>query len=94
MNVSIEKYLPKDKRIRMVILMAVDMIAVYFASFLGLFIRFDMNVNKIPDVYKRQNIDGSPYIKPFEEKCTLIPFGLRKDWEEKSDKYWLSLIHI
>ncbi|EHI61323.1 glycosyltransferase [Hungatella hathewayi] len=34
------------------------------------------------------NIDGSPYIKPFEEKCTLIPFGLRKDWEEKSDKYW------
>ncbi|MCI9161843.1 MAG: glycosyltransferase [Lachnospiraceae bacterium] len=34
------------------------------------------------------NIDGSPYVKPFEEKCVRIPFGLRKAWEEKSDKYW------
>lgn len=37
------------------------------------------------------NIDGSPYIKPFEKKCVLIPFGLRKEWEEKSDKYWNDL---
>ncbi len=36
------------------------------------------------------NINGSPYIKRFEEKCVLIPFGLRKEWEEKSDRYWLS----
>lgn len=34
------------------------------------------------------NIDGSPYVKPFEKKCVRIPFGLRKEWEEKSDDYW------
>ena len=34
------------------------------------------------------NIDGSPYVKPFEKKCVKIPFGLRKTWEEKSDIYW------
>lgn len=34
------------------------------------------------------NIDGSPYVKPFEGKCVKIPFGLRKEWEEKSDRYW------
>lgn len=34
------------------------------------------------------NIDGSPYVKPFEKKCVQIPFGLRKAWEEKSDQYW------
>lgn len=34
------------------------------------------------------NIDGSPYVKPYENKCVLIPFGLRKEWEEKSDIYW------
>ncbi len=30
-----EKYLPKDKRVRMLTLMAVDILAVWFASFLG-----------------------------------------------------------
>ena len=60
MNASIEKYLPKDKRIRMIILMAVDMIAIYFASFLGLFIRFDMNVNKIPAEYSQAASDFVP----------------------------------
>ncbi len=34
------------------------------------------------------NIDGSPYVKPFEKKCVRIPFGLRAAWEEKSDRYW------
>lgn len=34
------------------------------------------------------NIDGSPYVKPFEKKCVKVPFGLRKEWEEKSDRYW------
>lgn len=34
------------------------------------------------------NIDGSPYVKPFEKKCVIIPFGLRKEWEKKSDDYW------
>lgn len=53
MNISIEKYLPKDKRIRMIILMIIDMVAIYFSSFLGLFIRFDMNVTKIPLEYSQ-----------------------------------------
>lgn len=34
------------------------------------------------------NIDGSPYVRPFERKCILIPFGLRKEWALKSDRYW------
>lgn len=40
----------------------------------------------------RGNIDGSPYIKPFEHKCVIIPFGLRKEWDEKSDYYWANRI--
>lgn len=53
MNVTVEKYLPKDKRIRMVILMFIDMAAIYLSSFLGLFIRFDLNVKKIPHEYSQ-----------------------------------------
>lgn len=34
------------------------------------------------------NIDGSPYVKPYEKKCVLIPFGLRKSLEQKSREYW------
>ena len=34
------------------------------------------------------NIDGSPYVKPYEQKCHRIPFGLRREWEKKSDLYW------
>jgi len=34
------------------------------------------------------NIDGSPYVKLFERKCVKIPFGLRREWEEKSNRYW------
>lgn len=51
MNSSIEKYLPKDKRIRMIILLVADMIAIYISSFLGLFIRFDLKINRIPREY-------------------------------------------
>lgn len=53
MNISIEKYLPKDKRVRMVILMIMDMAAMCLSSFLGLFIRFDMNMAKIPPEYSQ-----------------------------------------
>ncbi len=53
MNSSIEKYLPKDKRIRMVILMIMDIGAICVSSFLGLFIRFDMKVNRIPLEYSQ-----------------------------------------
>ncbi|NBH34016.1 polysaccharide biosynthesis protein [Clostridiaceae bacterium] len=49
----LEKYLPKNKRIRMVILMGIDVGAICLASFLGLFIRFDMNIEKIPPDYSK-----------------------------------------
>lgn len=42
----------------------------------------------------QENIDGSPYVKPFENKCVLIPFGLRKEWDEKSDRYWIKRTDI
>ena len=42
------KYLPENKRIRMLILMAADILGIYIASFAGLFIRFDMTLSKIP----------------------------------------------
>lgn len=51
MKILLEKYLPHSKRARMLILMAVDALAVCLASFLGLFIRFDMNPWKIPLEY-------------------------------------------
>ena len=50
-NVILEKYLPHSKRARMLILMVVDALAVCVASFLGLFVRFDMNVGRIPSEY-------------------------------------------
>lgn len=45
----IEKYLPANRRIRMLVLMAVDVSVICMASFLGLFIRFDLNMERIPD---------------------------------------------
>jgi len=50
MNI-LERYLPKDKRIRMLVLMALDVGAIGLASFLGLFIRFDLSIEKIPTEY-------------------------------------------
>ena len=55
------KYLPKDKRIRMLILMAADVLAIYLASFAGLFIRFDMSVAKIPLGYSEAAANYLPY---------------------------------
>ncbi len=49
----LEKYLPGNKRVRMLVLMAMDMGAVCLASFLGLFIRFDMNLERIPLEYSK-----------------------------------------
>ena len=47
----LEKYLPRDKRVRMGILMAADVLALCLASFLGLFVRFDLNISRIPPEY-------------------------------------------
>jgi len=57
----LQKYLPKDKRIRMLILMAADAAAVWMASFLGLFVRFDMNLSRIPAEYSRAASGYFPY---------------------------------
>lgn len=47
----LEKYMPKNKRLRMLILMAADIVAIQLSSFLALWIRFDLNVGKIPTEY-------------------------------------------
>ncbi len=47
----LDKYLPGNKRVRMLVLMTADIGVVCLASFLGLFIRFDMNVHRIPKEY-------------------------------------------
>ena len=60
MNTLLEKYLPKDKRVRMTILMAVDVCAIALASFLGLLIRFDLNVGRIPGEYMRSAMSYLP----------------------------------
>lgn len=49
----LEKYLPRNKRIRMLILLLIDVMAVLFSSFLGLLVRFDLNISKIPANYSQ-----------------------------------------
>ncbi len=56
----LEKYLPRDKRVRMGILMAADVFALCLASFLGLFVRFDLNISKIPPEYARAALEFLP----------------------------------
>ena len=56
----LEKYLPRDKRVRMGILMAADVLALCLASFLGLFVRFDLNISKIPPEYARAAMEFLP----------------------------------
>lgn len=43
--------MPKNKRARMLILMAADIAAIQLCSFLALLIRFDLNIAKIPAEY-------------------------------------------
>ena len=57
----LEKYLPKDKRVRMGILMVADVFALCLASFLGLFVRFDLNMAKIPPEYAQAALMFLPY---------------------------------
>ena len=57
----LEKYLPRDKRVRMGILMAADVLALCLASFLGLFVRFDLNMDRIPPEYARAALEFLPY---------------------------------
>ena len=57
----LEKYLPRDKRVRMGILMAADVFALCLASFLGLFVRFDLNISRIPPEYAQAAMEFLPY---------------------------------
>ncbi|MBR6614683.1 MAG: polysaccharide biosynthesis protein, partial [Lachnospiraceae bacterium] len=68
----LEKYLPKNKRVRMLVLMCADACAVALASFLGLFVRFDLSVGKIPMEYL---VSANRYL-PFYIISTIIIFLL------------------
>ncbi len=66
----LEKYLPKDKRVRMSILMAADIITICLASLFGLLVRFDLNINNIPQEYASA---AGKYL-PFYIAATLVIF--------------------
>ena len=68
----LEKYLPGNKRVRMLVLMVVDICMVCLASFLGLFIRFDMNIGRIPKEYAQAVLN---YL-PFYVAVTILVFFL------------------
>lgn len=68
----IEKYIPKSKRLRMIILMMLDIGVIGTASFLGLFIRFDMTISKIPAEYSEPALE---YIWIYV-LCSLVVFLL------------------
>ena len=68
----LEKYLPGNKRVRMLVLMMVDIGVICLASFLGLFIRFDMNTVRIPEAYAKAVL---AYL-PFYVAATLVVFFL------------------
>ena len=57
----LERYLPKNKRVRMIILMLVDASVVALASFFGLFIRFDLSLEKIPPEYVQPVLSYLPF---------------------------------
>lgn len=71
-SMFLEKYLPRNKRVRMLVLMLADMCAVALASFLGLFVRFDLNVDKIPTEY----LSAANRYLPFYIVITIIIFFL------------------
>ncbi len=47
----IDRFIPKGKRIRMFLLLIVDVLVIQLSSFLGLWIRFDMQISRIPGNY-------------------------------------------
>lgn len=57
----LDKYLPENRRVRMLVFMAADIGVVCLSSFLGLFIRFDMNINKIPEEYTQAVLTYLPF---------------------------------
>lgn len=57
----IQKYIPKDKRVRMFILMCVDIFMIQISAFLGLLLRFDLGISKIPPEYVKAVISYAPF---------------------------------
>ena len=51
MMTVLKSYLPKNKSVRMFILMIVDIVSIQLTSFLALWVRFDMNISRIPPEY-------------------------------------------
>ena len=74
MNEVLQKYLPQNKRVRMLILMGADVLMICFAAFLGLFVRFDMNIGKIPRGYF---LAVSDYLPVFAAVTLIIFFLFR-----------------
>ena len=68
----LERYLPKGKRTRMLILMLVDVFAVLFSSYMGLLVRFDFTPNNIPQDYL-QTVMAYSWIYVI---CTIVIFLL------------------
>ena len=69
-----EKYLPKNKRVRMIILMFADACVVMLASFLGLLIRFDLDIERIEGRY----LEAVLGYLPFYIAATLVIFLLMR----------------
>lgn len=49
--------MPQDKKIRMIVLLLVDICAIQFSSFMGLWMRFDMRIQSIPQNYAHSVLD-------------------------------------
>lgn len=74
MNELLHKYLPQNKQVRMLILMGVDVLMICLAAFLGLFVRFDMSLGKIPREYFQAVSD---YLPIFAVMTLIIFFFFR-----------------
>ena len=61
MSNFVQKYMPRDKRVRTAFLLCADIAAVCLASFLGLYIRFDMTISKIPVEYSKAVLNFLPW---------------------------------
>ena len=73
-NSFLDRHLPKDKWVRMLGLMGIDVISIYLSAIMGLLVRFDLNWGTVPDNYKKAVLDYLPiYIA-----VTLGVFLVRK----------------
>lgn len=39
-------------------------------------------------VATKGHIEGSNYLKPYQKKCIVIPFGVDRELEQRADRYW------